>query len=334
MLIVVGVIVALGVLLIALALQKRWKRAQSAARSLLISYTFVVLVLGGAEYYLRYIYADSRMEFALPAQNWEQRYVQRNTLGFRDRDWDRDELAQRTTIFAIGDSFTEGWGINHPADRWTDVLAAHLGDDYAVVNMGMSGSATSQQLEAMQGHPYTQPDVILYQYFLNDIDIAAKSNGMGWAYEVPPAPPLVNESYLVSFLYWRLNYDRLFVNTVDGRSEWEFMYAAYDNAYIWDIHRAEIERVIDFAEERGARLVVVIFPNMRDPVGSIPYTDRVAQVFEARRHTDILKLFDAAAQWTPEARMVSAYDSHASVAFNRLVGDLVYERFFGGAGAE
>ncbi len=328
MLFVIAVIVALGALLIALAVQKRWARVRALAQGLLISYAVIVLVLGAGEFYFRYIYADSRMDFTLSRVNWPNRYIQSNSLGYRDREWTVDELAQRTTIFAVGDSFTEGWGLNNPADRWSDVLAAHLGDEYAIVNLGKSGQSTVHHLESLNNYPYQEPDIIIYQYFLNDIDIAAKSNGMSWEYEVPPAPPLVDESYLVSFIYWWLNYDRLFVNVVDGRSEWEFMYAAYDNAAIWDIHRAEIERVIDYAESKNARLITVIFPNMRDPVGSIPYVDRVAQVLEARGHPEVIKLFDQAAQWTLEDRVVSSFDSHASVAFNHMVGDLVYETYF------
>ncbi len=328
MLFVVMVIIALGAVLVVLAIQKRWTRVRALAQGLLISYAVIVLALGAGEFYFRYIYADSRMDFALSGQNWPKRYIQRNTLGYRDREWTVEDLEQRTTIFVVGDSFTEGWGLNDPADRWPDVLAQHLGDAYAVVNLGKAGYATTHQLEALQNYPYQEPDIIIYQYFLNDIDVAAKSNGMSWEYEVPPPPPLANESYLVSFVYWWLNYDRLFVNVVDGRTEWEFMYAAYDNPAIWDIHRAEIERVIDYAESRNARLITVIFPNMRDPVGSIPYVDRVAQVLEARGHTEILKLFDQAAQWPLEERIVSPFDAHASVAFNHMVGDLVYETYF------
>lgn len=328
MLTVVLVIVGVGVGLVALAVQGRWLRWRSLARNLLISYVMLVTPLVAAELYFRYVYADSRMEFALPAQNWPRRYIQRNSLGFRDQEWPLETLEERQTVFIVGDSFTEGWGINDPADRWTDVLARQLGDEYAVVNLGKSGSATSQHLAALESYPYQSPDVIIYQYFLNDIDIAAKSNGMPWDYEVPPSPPLVDESYLVSFLYWRFNYDRLFVNVNDGRGEWEYMFAAYDTPYIWEIHRAEIDRMIDYAEAHNARLITVIFPAMHDPVGSIPYVDRVAQVIAERGHPDILKLFDQAAAWSPEERMVSAYDSHASVAFNALVADLVYEQFF------
>lgn len=326
---VILIIVAVGAALIALMVQKRSPRLRSIAQGLFVSYTVIVLLLGGAEVYFRYVYADSRMDFALTGRNWKERYVQYNSYGFRDREWTVDELeAAENVVFVVGDSFTEGWGINDPADRYPDLLAEKLGDDYAVVNLGFSGQATSHQLNSLETFPFQSPDVVIWQYFINDIDVAAKSNGMEWDYEVPPRPAIADESYFASYLYWGLNRDRLFYNIEDGRTEWEYMYAAYDNGYIWDVHRAEINQMIDKIESMGARLIMLMYPNMLDPVGSVGYVDRVAQAVEARGHTDILKLYDEAAAWTVEDRIVSRNDSHASVAFNRYVADALYAQFF------
>ena len=320
----------IGALLVALAVQRRWKRPQSVARGLIVSYVIIVLALAGGELYMRYGYADSRMEFGLHGSNWANKYMVKNSLGYRDREWTIDELVSRTTVFVLGDSFTEGWGLSNAADRYTDVLQAHLGDDYAVVTLAHAGEATFHQTQNLLNYPYPSPDIVIWQYFLNDIEVAAQSNGMEWDFEAPPEPQIARESYLASFIYWRANYDKLFTNVHDGRSEWEFNYAAYDNAFIWDVHRQEIDRLIAEIEARGARLIVVIFPNMLDPVGSVPYVDRVAQEFEAQGITEILKLTDEAAAWGLQERIVSNFDSHASVAFNQRVGDMLYEQFFKG----
>lgn len=325
---VILVIVLIGVLLIALAAQRRFKRVRSVAGGLIISYVMVVALLVGAELYLRYGYADSRMELGLHGQNWSERYIERNSLGYRDDEWTPEELAARQTIFVIGDSFTEGWGINDVNDRYTDVLQARLGDEYAVVEIARAGQATEAQQRGFDSYPYREPDVVIWQYFPNDIEVAAQSNGMPWEYDAPPIPPIAEESYLASFIYWRAVYDRLFVNVVDGRTEWEYHYAAYDNPYIWEIHQAEIARLTESIEATGARLIVVIFPNMVDPFSSIPYVDRVEQYFNTLGVTEILKLTDEAAAWSLDERIVSHYDSHASAAFSRRVGEMIYERFF------
>jgi hypothetical protein len=81
-------------------------------------------------------------------------------------------------------------------------------------------------------------------------------------------------------------------------------------------------------KQKGAKLIVVIFPNMLDPFHSVPYVDRVAQAFGAYgiENGAIVKLFDAAAAMDLSQRVVSARDAHASVAFNQEVGDMLYEK--------
>lgn len=320
-------IVLSGILLVFGAIQKRNLRIRSLAQGLLITYVVVVVPLIGSELYLRYIYAEPRMEFALTGGNWEAQYVQNNSLGWRDREWTDEDLSSRNVVFVVGDSFTEGWGIDDPKDRYSDVLASLLGDEYAVVNLGFRGVATIHQVEAVEGYPYQPPEVVVWQYFINDIDVAAKSNGMVWEQPQIDVPQVANESYLASFLFWRLNEFQLNVN-YDGMSQWDYFYKAYNDRYIWDIHRQEIDRMIDYVERVDARLILVIFPHMVDPVASIPYVDRVAQYVESRGHDDVLKLFDAAAAWKLEDRIVAPYDAHASAAFNRYVGQTLYDQYF------
>jgi lysophospholipase L1-like esterase len=316
---------AVGALLIALTAQRRWRMVRAAASGLLISYSVLALFFGAAELYFRYVFAESENVITLAAQNWLARHWQTNSLGYRDRDWTPADWEGKTTVMVLGDSFAAGWGIENPADRFPDVLAARLGDDYVVINLGRYGTSTPEQLALMRAHPLQTPDVVILQYFLNDISYAGLSLGLLPTPE--PLPAWARESYLGNFIY-----ARAFASWVRADDWWQWNYDAYDNVGIWSVHRAEIEALIDHVEAVGARLIVVIFPNLLDPVRSIAYVDRVAQVFEARGHTDILKLFDAAAAWNPRDLMVSARDTHPSPAFHRYVGDELYARFFASGG--
>lgn len=315
---------AIGVVLIALAVQKRSAAVRSISRGLLISYFTLGLIVVAGELYFRYAFAQSENVITWATSNWLARYWHTNSLGFRDREWSEVDLRDKTTVMITGDSFAAGWGIEHPEDRFGDVLASHLGDSYAVVNLGVYGTNTPEQLDLLRQYPLAQPDVVIMQYFLNDINYTMLS--MGLLPTATPTPAWAMESALANFLYTRW-IGRL-VDPSYMRDWWEDNYAAYDNAVIWEAHRAEIEAYIDYVDSINARLVVVIFPNMLDPVRSIPYVDRVAAVFEEHGHTDILRLFDAAAAWAPQDRMVSARDTHPSAAFHHHVGDLLYERFF------
>jgi lysophospholipase L1-like esterase len=309
----------IGLILVIASFQKKIQGLRQVSQGLLVSYITILLLLSIGEAYFHFVYAESTSFTSLSHENWKARYIQRNSQGYRDREWLPSDLEGREVVVTIGDSFTEGHGINNPEDRWSNVLGSLLGDDYAVVNLGISGSATRQQLEAVQNFDLATPNVIIWQYFLNDIEFAAQQNG-----EVPPITPpptIVQESYLLNFLYFRtvhLEFDYF-----------AWLHTQYDNATIWEFHRQELEDMVAYADSINAELIVLIYPNMLDPMGSIPYVDRVAQALEASGETNILKLFDAVAAWpvgTPI--VVSTMDAHPSVAFNRYVAETLYNLYF------
>jgi len=306
----------IGLCLLAGALQRRWRPLRKISQGLLVSFITVLLLLAAGEIYFRYFYADT--EGRLASNNWMERYWQLNSWGYRDREWTPEDWQSKTTVAIVGDSLAAGWGINDPADRFGDVLARHLGADYAVFNLGVPGTSTPEQLDALKALP-VQPNVVILQYFLNDIDYASLSQGINL--NILDTPEIARESHLANFLYARLTagFDAHY---------WQARYATYDNAVMWNVHAAELDAFAAYVRSLGARLIVVIFPNLQDPVTSIAYVDRVAQVFEADGVTDILKLYDVAAAWKPEDVIVSARDAHPSVALHHYVGDLLYQQFF------
>jgi len=295
------------------------------SRNFLVSYAVFALALAGGELYFRYVYAQSENILTKSTSNWLDRYWQTNSLGFRDREWTPEDWAGKQTILLLGDSFAAGWGIENPSDRFGDVLAGLLGDEWAVVNAAEYGRSTPEQLDIAREHPLQDPDVIILQYFLNDISYAQLR--LGLQLDPGETPWWADESYLLNFVYYRFLIN---VMRADEQDWQDYDFQAYDNPTIWALHRAEIEEFIDFADEREARLIVVIFPNMLYPFRSIPYVDRVAQVFEERGKTEVLRLFDEANEWELEERIVSPRDTHPSIAFHRMVGERLYEEFFAG----
>lgn len=322
-----------GALLLAAAVQKHNLRLQNLGRGLLVSYVTILLVLAAGELYFRYGYADSGWGFTLAHQNWQARYWQLNRRGFRDREWPAAALQGKKTVAVLGDSFASGWGVRNPQDRFSDVLAAHLGSDYAVVNLAVPGTSTPQQLALLQNNPPQQPDVVLLQYFLNDIELASASVSRLWQADfvtAPAAGSIAQQSHLGNFIYWVVYPLTRTVNATFEGSYWDWQYKTYDTAAIWEIHQQQLEDLIDYVQSLDATLYVVIFPNMEDPVGSIPYVDRVKFVFEARGYTQhVLTLHDEVAAWNrPQSLLASPRDAHPSAAFHRHVGDLLFERFF------
>lgn len=322
---IIGLLVIIGMIVTFGAIQKQIIPLQKLARGLLVSYFTLVLILALGEAYFRFFYAESDGLPTLASQNWLNRYWQTNTFGYRDREWSETDWQNKQTALIVGDSFTAGWGIENAADRFGDVLAAQLGDSWAVINLGDPGASTIQSAENLHAYPLQNPDVVVIQYYLNDIENAALSIGLDPGLNPGKDMPFwAQDSHLGNFIYWRLA-ARLRPETRGTQTYWDWLYSMYDNSTVWGIHAEQINALIDQVETEGAELVAVIFPNMLDPFNSIPYVDRVAQVFEARGYGEsTIKLFDAAAAVPLNERIVSERDAHASAAFNSLVGAMLY----------
>ncbi|MEP6985631.1 MAG: SGNH/GDSL hydrolase family protein [Chloroflexota bacterium] len=328
MLVFVIIYILLGALLIAAAVQKRFKWLQGPARGLLITYFTIALLLAIGEGYFRFVYAESDGLPTLASQNWLARYWKTNALGYRDPDWNTETLATRKTVLVVGDSFAAGWGIANPDDRFGNVLGKRLGDEYTVINLGKPGASTVEETDDLQKYPLEKVDVVILQYYLNDIENAALSIGLDPKLDPTKGMPnWANESYLANFAYWRL-VARLNPAQEGTQTYWDWLYSMYDNSTVWAIHQKQLNQFAEAATKKGAKLIVVIFPNMLDPFHSVPYVDRVAQAFEAEGLDtgSIVKLFDAAAAMPLNERVVSERDAHASVIFNHAVGDMLYDK--------
>jgi hypothetical protein len=328
-----AVCVVLAIVLIGLSRQKPAKRTSNIASGILVSYITILLMLGIGELYFRYFYADSGWGFTLAHKNWEKQCWHLNPDGFRDREWFPADFEGRTSLAILGDSFASGWGVCNPQDRFGDVLAEDLGEDYAVVNLAIPGTSTPQQLDILKNQSPTTPDIVILQYFLNDIELASASVSRLWVADWVQAPAeqsLAAETYLGNFAYWAIYPLTRTVNATFEGSYWQWEYETYDNYDIWQIHEQELNDFIDYVESIDAELYVVIFPNMADPVGSVPYVDRVKFVFENRGYTEnIVTLYNEVAAWdTSQPLIASPRDAHPSAAFHRFVGGLLYERWF------
>lgn len=329
MLPLVLVYAGIGALLAAGAAPRRRARLRRAAANLLLTYAMLTLLLLAGEAYFRFVHAESDGLPTLALRNWQARYWQTNSLGYRDREWTPADWQGKQTVIVVGDSFTAGWGIEDTADRFSDVLAAQLGDAYAVINLGQPGASTVTALENLRAYPLQTPDDVIVQYTLNDIEPAALSIGLDPGLNpLAQMPAWAAETYLGNFLYWRwLNIARPEARGTQTYTDW--LHSMYDHSVVWGIHEQQLNNLIDQIEAMGALPAAVIFPDTLDPFGSIPYVDRVAHVFEARGYGDrVLKLFDTAEALPLAERVVSPRDAHASAAFHRVVGQMLYDQLF------
>ena len=302
---------------------RRWRTRSTARRraqrvtAAVLALTFGHLACDAA--LLAFFVRSDGLHRTLLDRIWIERHWRVNADGMRDADHTVEGLAGRRLVVVLGDSFAAGYGIEDVADRFPDRLAAALGPGHAVVNLSFPGWDT--RAEVVTFHRFKlDPQVVVLSYMVNDIHGVARER---FATLAPPEPsPL--DAYrrrspfgdLVLFQLW---WARSGVSPSRHSGD---LAGAFADERAWALHARDLDRLADMVRDRGARLVVVLFPSLQDVAGTAPLTARVAEHLRARGATT-LDLAPLLAGRAPRDLVVNAYDAHPNVALHHEVADLL-----------
>jgi hypothetical protein len=186
-------------------------------------------------------------------------HAQHNSLGFRDIEVAPDA---RPTVLFVGDSFV--WGVDAEADeRFTDLLRSRL-SDLNIVNAGVSGYGTDQEYLLLQRLWATIQPAVVVLIFCTDND--RLDNGTNIRYDGYQKPyfataangelilrgqpvPLSRQLYIKqSWLVRHLWLARLVA--------FAYVEVRHPQVYVPDPTEKIVDRMREFVESHGARLVV------------------------------------------------------------------------------
>lgn len=272
--------------------------------------TFLVL-----EIFFRFFFAQSdEFNYTLASKNWFDRYWTTNSLGYRDYEWTQEDIEKKTAIMILGDSFVAGQGVANPDDRFPDVLAQMLGQQYVVFNVGKNGAGTQESIELAKNYPY-EADLLVYSYYINDIQDTAIEYGH-WPYFQIKTNRLVESSHAINFLYWRVI--RLGPQKWRGRySDW--LLGVYDDPKIWAAHERELTEI----QRLNSRLIVIVWPSLAAIEESIPVSSKVID-FYSSRGVPVLDV-GALIQGRPVGQLIAnKLDTHPNEAVHQLVAAELY----------
>lgn len=301
------------------------RRREATANTLLLLLVLAFLALGLEAFFYFFAVQSDGFEFTLSAQRWAKLYGgPTNSDGYRDVEHTPESLRGKRILMALGDSFTKGNGIRDYRDRFSSRLGVRLGEDWAVVTVARGGWDTTDELKALQGYPH-KPEVLLLQYYLNDIKHAALAKGLEMVPVPPPPPrwlkPLVDYSYAVNYVYWRT----FRLVQVTTNSFWGNITRYYADDALWQAHRAAIQQLMDYARGQGMRVLVVVFPNPSDVENSRPLTARVAATFESfgAQAVDLAPVLSGRPM---HSLICSELDTHPNEAVHAETADILYQK--------
>ncbi len=295
-------------------------------QNIALSLFVIMLTFMALEFLFKVFFAQSDgFRYTLASQNWYERYWDQNSLGYRDMEWTPEMLADKTKVMVVGDSFVAGTGIRNPEDRFSKQLGELLGNDYAVLIVASPGWDTIDEVKAIVEYPY-KPDILILSYYINDIEGVAYESGAQRPQirQDPPGwlTPLVNNSHVANFLYWRLI--RL------GPQEWADIYwndwlkKISNDPEIWWRHQQELLTIIEGTASEEIPLFVVVFPNLTAVEESRFITDPVIDLFQ-KNDVPVLDVSAILVGRDPADTTVNAVDAHPNEMVNKEVAEQLYQ---------
>ncbi len=324
---ILGITLGVGMIVF---VHRYWKNSPAVSKltqNITLSLLTVFLILMVAEVFLKLFFAqsDGWSGYTLSSQNWFERYWVTNSMGYRDVEWSEEDLRSKRKILVVGDSFAAGQGIENVEDRFSNVLGNKLGNDYLAMNIATFGVSTKEEIDRLRGFPY-KPEILILQYFINDIRYAANErNASPPELNIEPWPifkPLVRNSHVVNFIYWRSV--RLIGPHFFQMNNLAWLKEVYNRPDIWWLHQQELLTIYEGAASERVKLIVVVFPSMVDVEQSRELTAKVVDFFEERQ-VPVLDVTDLIENVPPKQLVANSLDAHPSEWVHQQVADALYE---------
>lgn len=198
-----------------------------------------------------------------------------NDAGFRDVNHPVVRPADITRVVVIGDSVTEGSGVGQD-QIFTHYVQDFFGSRYEVINLGMSGLNTPQEVHLleMEGLKY-EPDVVVLNFVLNDCDFYSelraaerfqnkKDARIGLLGDMAIDPRVkrwLKSSALIYFLKNRIEYIK---GRVTGKEEADYHTALWKNPECRKRVVAGFDHLRSLQQKYGFAVHVVVWPLLVD----------------------------------------------------------------------
>lgn len=287
----------------------------------------VILVLLGTEAYLRYSEGLRYHE-----GQWPFIRAQINTLGFRDVEPSLDQAGE--WVIVVGDSFSAGDGVRLEQTS-TYHLRSLLKEDSAkfqVINAAKNGADTIAERIFLERLP-TKPDVLVLQYFGNDIEGAAVRRGRMTAQQAveETARPQLSEGLLFVLnrsAFWRTLIDPLRFRDPGGAYKRYFL-ETYNDDHVWKDHIKDLGRITQYCRIPNCKLLVVVFPYLEDDASALllnrAYVPKVIAYFK-QTGADVLDVRPIAGRLDFEERVASRANTHPSPRLHKMVGAAIRDK--------
>lgn len=298
----------------------------------LVSVLIVIAVFSLFEAYFRYVYdASDGLGFLKVNQRWHQRHVVYNGDFMRDDEFISGEKNQTARVAVLGDSITFGGGIENPKDRFSDILEEKLkaaGYKIEVYNLGKPGADTELEIQTYNQFKFIEFDIVIWQYFLNDIQRFEKSTGTPIisrnSQQAKIAQYLSNKSFFFDYLYWRFSarYNKTFRELRNADI------SLYRQEETLAKHFEETASFLNGAKSEDRQVIVIIFPFIYYLGPNYPAVDihqLLTEHFE-ENGASVVDLLADLGDKDAKGLWASPFDSHPNEFVHQIAAQRLYEK--------
>jgi lysophospholipase L1-like esterase len=311
----------------------KFRKSGLVVGNLLVFSCLIGIVALAGESYFRFAAVETdSFGVSLPARRWFALHAKLNSTGCRDREWTTDKPSGVRRIAFVGDSFTYGWGIKRPEDRFTDLIQARFDarsrGAVEVLNVAKSGWGTGDETQPIADMiKVFGVDEVVLCHVANDIEKLLPT-GAGFNPTRPPDPTFFNldSSCLMDYLYRRIYLPR--VPTVRGYHDW--LAEGYGDESIWRAQQQQFGAIIRGCADHGVTLRVALLPFIRtsgEKLHQAALHATLRRFFEAN-HVPVVDLLPVLEEHPRDDLVVNANDAHPNEAAHALFATALWNAFF------
>ena len=303
-----------------------------------------IVLLVGAEFFLRWYYNDA-FTTALGGGNYLTRrsshlfQSEMNQYGLRGKTFEL-EGDGKYRIVVMGDSFTYGQGVYPAEKRFTEQLSQLLRSEdvtnnFTVLNVGKSGDDLPQYNNSLPFILSTHPDFLLYQWFVNDMDITS----FEYRQLRLKLPRLISNKRLHAYLWehsilYFLLYHRFSqFTTLSGKqkSYTDYLVEKYSDPTQKPALLSEkfLEKLILSVKESGIPFGIVMFPSFALDLQDYQLKflhDRVLDTCK-KHNVDCLDLYSIYKDLPHTSLWANPFDPHPSELAHTLAAEAILQHF-------
>lgn len=286
-----------------------------------------------AETYLRFlsIRTDS-FGVTMPARRWFAMYVDLNSRSCRDVEWTLEKPEGVRRIAFVGDSYTYGWGIEDPADRFTDIIQQRFDErapgSVEVMNVAIPGWDTGEQVEPVRDliELYDVDEVVLC-YVPNDIEKILPPLGEDDPTK-PPEPSFmrVDMSAVFEYFYYRLA--PRFAPTVKNYHDW--LAEGYADQELSRKQQARLGTMIGACKEQDVAFRAVLLPFLvtgGQKFDTPSMQAHLKKIFDAHE-IESVDVWPALSGERPGRLIVNSLDAHPNERAHALIADSIWQALY------